>query len=103
MKKSSIIGEKEACEVISAYEILLENRKYPLLHLVEDYVSIDKSARDYAASEEGLRYSKVEAFVINSLAHKLLANFYMKVNKPSVPTRFFRNKEDAEEWLAEFL
>ncbi len=103
IKESADIGIEECKEIIDAYRKLLENKKYPLLHIVEDYVNISKAAREYAASEEGLSFSKVEAFVINSLAHKMLANFYMKMNKPSVLTRFFRTKKEAEEWLLQYV
>ena len=97
------MGEKECREIMDAYEVLLEKKKYPLLHIVKDFVTVDQEAREFAASEEGLRFSKVEAYVINSLAHKILANFYMKVNRPSVPTRFFRTKKEAVEWLSKYL
>lgn len=103
IKESSVIGREECIEITDSYETILESQRFPLLHIIEDYVTIDKEAREYAASEEGLRYSKVEAFVINSLAHKILANFYMKVNKPSVPTKFFRSREEAEDWLSKYL
>ena len=103
IKESSFIGRDECVEVVDSYKEILEPKKYPLLHIIEDYVTIDKEAREFAASKEGLMFSKVEAFVINSLAHKILANFYIKVNRPSVPTRFFRSKEEAEEWLSKYL
>ena len=101
--ESSIIGKDQCIEITNAYKQLLEPKKYPLLHIVKDYVTIDKEAREYSVSEEGLMFSKVEAYVINSLGHKILANFYMKVNRPSVPTQFFRHKEEALKWLTKFL
>ncbi len=103
LKKSSLIDLQECRDVMNAYEQLLEKKKYPLLHVVEDYVQVTNDARNFGSSEEGLRFSAAEAFVINSLAHKLLANFYLRVNKPSVPTKFFSNKADAEFWLRKFL
>lgn len=97
------MGRKECVEVLDVYEDLLEAKKYPLLHVVNEYVIIDKEAREFGSSEAGLKFSKAEAFVINSFPHKLLANFYLKVNKPQVPTRFFENKQDAINWLNQFL
>jgi len=40
-----------------------------------------------------------DAFVIKSLSQKIVANLMIKINKPSVPTRFFDKIEDAEKWL----
>tara|TARA_B100002051_G_C16436312_1_gene486713 strand:- start:163 stop:552 length:390 start_codon:yes stop_codon:yes gene_type:complete len=97
------IGEKECIDIMNAYEQILEPKKYPLLHLVGNYVTMDKEAREFSSSEEGLRFSKAEAFVINSLPHKILANFYMKMNKPTVPTKFFGTKQEAVAWLKKFL
>ncbi len=103
LKESSLIGLQECYDIMDTYEKILEKKKYPLLHIANDYVQVTEQARDYGSSEEGLRYSAAEAFVIKSLAHKLLANFYLKVNKPSVPTKFFGKKKDAENWLKKFL
>ncbi|MCB0400660.1 MAG: hypothetical protein KDD41_01110 [Flavobacteriales bacterium] len=102
-KEKMVIGLDEAREITQCYDGLLEKRKYPLLHVAGNYVQATEEARAYGASEEGLRYSLAEAYVIRSLAQKIIANFYMKVNRPSVPTRFFGTKQDAEVWLKEFL
>lgn len=103
VKENSEIGEKECRELTVAYKQILELKKYPLLHIVGNYVTMDKEAREYASSEEGLQFSIAEAFVINSLPHKILANFYMKVQKPSVPTKFFRSKQEAIDWLLKYV
>lgn len=103
VRENADIGVEECRELTKTYEDLLENKKYPLLHVVGDYVTMTKEAREYASTEEGLRYSKVEAFVINSLPHKILANFYMKIQKPSVPTKFFSTKQEAVAWLLKFV
>lgn len=93
---------KECAEVTGAYDQLLEPKKYPLLHIVGEYVAFSKSAREYSASDEGLKYSKAEAYVITSLSHKILANFYLKINQPSVPTKFFGTEKEAVEWLGNY-
>lgn len=103
VKENSDIGVRECEELTLVYENLLGENKCPLLHIVGDYVSMDKEAREYASSDIGLKFSKAEAFVIKSLPHKILANFYMKIQKPSVPTKFFKSKPEAEEWLSKYI
>jgi hypothetical protein len=44
-----------------------------------------------------------DAFVIDSLAQRILGNFYLKFNKPQFPTRFFNSKEEALIWLEAFV
>ncbi|MGE0560760.1 MAG: hypothetical protein AB7O47_03005 [Flavobacteriales bacterium] len=66
-------------------------------------MNVTKEAREFSASVDGLKYSSAEAYVFNSLPHRIIGNFYLKFNKPSVPTKFFNTKEEAEVWLKTFL
>ena len=43
-----------------------------------------------------------EAFLLTSLAQKILINFYIRFDKPLVPSKVFTNKEKAIEWLRQF-
>jgi hypothetical protein len=37
------------------------------------------------------------------MAQKILANFYIKINQPERPTKFFNDKNEAVKWLKPFL
>ncbi len=37
------------------------------------------------------------------MAHKILANFYLKITNPERPTKFFKNKEEAIQWLKQYI
>ena len=39
------------------------------------------------------------AVIANNTAYRLIANFYLKVNKPKVPYKLFSSVEEAVEWL----
>ena len=80
-----------------------DGKKFPLLFVVGEFSLPSAKARLYEASEESNPYASAEAYVINSLAQKLVGNFYLKTNKPFRPTKFFRSIEEATEWLKEFL
>lgn len=78
-----------------------EYKSYPCL---VDFILLKnstKEARDYFAKEgnEGL---KANAILVNSTAFKMMANFYIMVNKPLNPTRLFTDKNAALEWLEQF-
>jgi len=65
---------------------------------VEGHVSI--GAREIIRNHAGMIVVRqAEAFVVNSLPTRLIANFYMKFNKPPNPTKIFNTVEKAEEWL----
>ncbi|HRE75153.1 MAG TPA: hypothetical protein PK798_08550 [Flavobacteriales bacterium] len=78
-------------------------KKYPNLIVMGFHSSADHTARAFSASEESQAYRKADAFVISSLAQRIIANFYIKVQRPKVPTRFFNNEELALNWLRTFL
>ena len=50
------------------------------------------------------RDSKTCAFgiLIGSTTSRVLGNFYLGINKPTVPTKLFDNEEEAIKWLKQF-
>lgn len=93
----------ECEELIRNYTAVLNTRKVPILHIFGRYTGATKGARDFSASPEGLKHSLAEAYVLKSLAHRLLLNFYIKFNKPAVPTKYFTTKQEAIAWLLKYL
>jgi hypothetical protein len=77
----------------------LGSQKY--LNLMEGAYNtdIDSIVREFSASEKENKYTIADALVISTSAHKLITDFYVKVNKPYKPTRIFTNREEAIEWL----
>jgi hypothetical protein len=64
--------------------------------------SVTKEARDYMNDPEGgLKGILGGAFLSNSVVTTLFINLYLKINKPSVPAKFFTKKEEALNWLKE--
>jgi hypothetical protein len=62
--------------------------------------SVTKEARDYMNSlEGGLKGILGGAFLSNSVVATLFVNLYLKVSNPTIPAKFFTNREDAIQWL----
>lgn len=78
-----------------------EYKSYPCLVDFIQLKNSTKEARDYFANEgnEGI---KANAILVNSTAFKMMANFYIMVNKPQNPTRMFTDKNAALAWLEKF-
>lgn len=55
--------------------------------------------RQVSASAEYNSHFIAVALVSPSVAMKILGNFYMRINRPVVPTRFFSQHDPAEAWL----
>lgn len=70
----------------------------------ESAADLDPEAREWGASRptEGAT-SISDAIVITSVAHRMIANFYLKINRPKKPTKFFRDLESAIAWSKEQL
>jgi hypothetical protein len=90
---------EDAINIVETFKILKEDEKCLALLIVEEGATFSKEAREFVASAEVSKIVKADAFVINSLALKILMNGYLKFNKPNRPTRFFNAEKPAVEWL----
>jgi hypothetical protein len=94
---------KDSIESVNAIGEITKGIPHPLLKIPGKYTTVDKETREHVAKGDGARFSVAEAFIIKSIAHKLIANFYIKVEKPQKPTHFFSEIPDAEKWLRTFI
>jgi hypothetical protein len=77
--------------------------KTPSLVLAHESASVESEVFKKISNNISNPYSKADAFVIKSLAQKILGNFYLKISKPERPTKFFNNKDEAISWLKNYL
>ena len=71
--------------------------------LIVDFVgikSMTKESRDYSGSNEHLSYVRAVAILISNSFTRILANFFMGLNKPVFPTQLFTKEEEAISWLS---
>ncbi|HLP12679.1 MAG TPA: hypothetical protein VK177_12155 [Flavobacteriales bacterium] len=61
-----------------------------------------KEAREYAG-EETPKLVQALAIIVNSEISKLVANAFLRVQKPPYPTKMFTNEKEAREWLQQYL
>lgn len=63
-------------------------------------VLVDPEARNlFVTSEKTAIYRKALAFVVDSLAIRMSAKFFMNVNAPNLPAAIFESVEEAKAWL----
>lgn len=89
--------------MLDIYNEICGDIKKPFLFTASDYVSIGKEARDNSIVMEALYPASASAVVAPSVAYKLIANFYLLVNKPKSPYKVFNDEHNAVEWLKEFM
>ena len=74
----------------------------PLFLTGSDFMSDNKESKAFNSSPEVLQYCSAIAFLSDSLAKKLLANFFITLNKGKIPMRFFNTEVEALKWLSGF-
>jgi hypothetical protein len=74
----------------------------PILLTGGDFISQDKESREFNGSTEVIQYCSAIAFLSDSLAKKILANFFISINKEKIPMKFFKTEEEAFKWLSQF-
>lgn len=63
--------------------------------------SISREAREYYANERTSGIQRGTALLVESKVTRVMANFFMGLNKPAAPTRMFTDSEKAISWLLE--
>lgn len=92
----------EIKEIHEAIAKISGNKRALLLLIASDFTSIDTEARKYLSTPEAGLYTIAEAYVIKSLAQRLIMNFLIRVNGTPVPVQFFTEANTATSWLFSF-
>lgn len=103
IKPSQTIDCDDVQEMQKQNRSMSQERPYTLLVIPGDSSTVTKEARELIASKGMVGIKLAKAFVLNSLAHKIVGNFYLTVNKPHLKTKIFTDREKALEWLREIV
>lgn len=93
---------EDAKEMVKLFGQIGGGNPFLLLFIAGEDTDVDTGARYYASGGEANKYTIASAFVVKSVAQKLLGNAYVKFNKPVTPTRIFTSEEEAVNWLQDF-
>jgi hypothetical protein len=66
-----------------------------------EFFTLTSQARELASTAEFSDNTLSIAFYTPNISLQLLGEMYLKINKPVVPTRIFKNISDARDWLRE--
>lgn len=78
---------------------LCEGKPYALIVDPKAGSTITPEARTVLASKEMAGLNIAKAILIYNQKQKIIGNIYLKINKPSVKTRIFTDREKALVWL----
>lgn len=82
------------------YDFLNEHGggKFLNIYAFDSFADVEPEVREWAADSTGNHYTISDAIVIGGLSQKIIADFYVRVNKPIKPTRIFYSLRKAIEW-----
>jgi hypothetical protein len=69
------------------------------LRIAAKYTSVDTEVMKYLSRGRGTLFTLADAFVIHSVSQRILANFYLNISRPILPTKVFTDTSQAEDWL----
>ena len=78
---------------------LSDGNKYCVLLDGTGQFTTSPESRAFVANKSSNRIAF--AIVTNSIANKLVGNFFIQFNKPNTPTKLFSDEESAIKWLIE--
>jgi hypothetical protein len=82
---------------------LYTDHKFPILIDSRGIKSMSYEARHHFSVRGRDTNTCAFAIIIGSTISRVLGNFYLGINKPTVPTRLFDNEDAAIDWLQQFL
>jgi len=96
-KKNTTVDVETQRVMRDIFRQMAPGKKLPYIFSASSGVTITKEARENSNVPD----SPIGAYAIiaNNLAYRLVANFYLKVNKPVIPSKLFSTIEDALEWI----
>lgn len=101
LQKDAEIDEDGALDLIQGLRQFYSGQKLKVLTDAHSKnVTANKEARKILSSSNALNeIIESNAIVVTTLAVAMIANFFMKVNKPQFKTKLFRVKDEAIAWL----
>ena len=88
-------------EYIDYLKAIVKDDKVLILNdMRTHYMKMSKDVMAMIANDTWLKKHRIaNAVVVQSLPNRLIVNFYIKIIKPSAPTKMFSSLEGAKEWL----
>ena len=97
IKQNNFFDVPDVTEVLASIKKVSKGNVFPLIAIYETNIGFSKKAKDIVANHH---LTTADALVtLDNWPIRVLANFYLKVNKPVRPTRIFGEVNTALDWL----
>lgn len=104
IKPDSAITLSDAEETTNAIVKLVDQYKQPMVLLIntQGTKSMAAEARQHLGNAQAGQVL-ARAIVLGSPVSRAIASFFLKVNKPLIPSKMFTDDNEALDWLKSFL
>jgi hypothetical protein len=102
-KDGIILDVPGQMEHLSALIKITNGKKTPFVVTAGKHVNITPEARDNAIVIEDISPVCATAVVVQNLAYRLIADFYMKINRPKTPYKVFTDQKSAFSWCSQYI
>jgi hypothetical protein len=95
-------GERVGLEDIGpGYDFIEQHGGGKFYNIFEfsSFSDLEPEIRDWSADPSGNKYTLADAIVVTNLGQKMMADFYVRFNKPPKPTKVFSSFEKAVQWI----
>ncbi len=99
-------GEKATMDVVREGYLFLDRNgggQFYNIYQFESFSDVDPEVREWSASPTNNSYTLIDAIVFNSFPQKIIADFYVAINRPVKPTKSFKSLEGAYNWVIEMI
>ena len=98
-----VVDLEYAQKIVASRQKFVGGVEFPLLVKFQSIKKVTKEARDFFASKQGCEGVLAGAICVDSVLTNTVANLFLLLSPPSVPTKVFKNEEKAMEWLSKFV
>lgn len=98
-RKGTILDVELQMKILNINNKITGGKKSYFIYDAEEGVTVTKEARDNAIKIEHLTPTQASAIVANNLAYRMIANFYIKFNKPKTELKVVNTFEKGIEWI----
>lgn len=102
-EKNLKINLNIAKQIVHSRLSFTRGKKMASMIISHGVISMDKAAREFLASDEGVQGLLASAIIVDSAFSSLLGNFFLEVNKTKIPSKVFFNIPKAKKWLQQFI
>lgn len=93
----------EVIEIRNTTHQLADGKAFVSIYDAGDDTTVTKEAREISAKDGNIANRKAMAIIVKHLGQRILANFFINLNKKIHPMKAFTNREDAVKWAKQFL